>query len=257
MKKLIFAIFLLFPTLLNFAQTATDFTAADCKGTVHNLFSELNENNVIVLVWIMPCGGCAGPSKTTYNVIQKFQDTHHPNVFMYLIDDYGNTPCTSINSWSTSNGMPNTIRFSNSNILMSDYGEYGMPKIVVVGGGYEHKVYYNTNNYVNATELENAINAAMTTSDVNESGNTESNIKIYPNPSNSTTEIKFNLIKSAEVNIEMIDIKGNLVKNVFSGRLDSGDHSKIIDVKNISSGTYYIKFSDGEIMKTHCFYITR
>ena len=57
-KTLLTAISGLF-TILGFAQTtATDFTANDCGGTSHTLFTELNAGNVIVITWVMPCSSC-------------------------------------------------------------------------------------------------------------------------------------------------------------------------------------------------------
>jgi hypothetical protein len=167
---------------------------------------------------------------------------------MYVIDDFANTQCASINSWCNANGMPNTLRFSNSNIKMSDYGANGMPKIVVVGGA-DHKVYYNVNNYVNATDLENAINSAMPTLVIKESENQKSSIFVYPNPSDKTSEISFNLTKSIYVQLDLYDINGNLIKNIFAGQKEQGEHKIFLKSNNLSAGSYFIRFLEGTKIK--------
>ena len=60
MKKYIFkSLLLMFFANISFAQkTPTDFTTDDCNGVSHNLFDELNDGNVIVISWVMPCGPC-------------------------------------------------------------------------------------------------------------------------------------------------------------------------------------------------------
>src|SRR5262245_353846 len=135
MKKSILLIAVLFLSVISFAQTATNFTCNDCSGNSHDLFSELDAGKVIVLCWVMPCGTCTSPALTSYNVVQSFQASYPNQVYFYLIDDYANTTCTSLNSWGTSIGAPpssSSLRFSNAAIDMTNYGATGMPKIVVV-----------------------------------------------------------------------------------------------------------------------------
>src|SRR6187455_3648496 len=143
------------------AQTATNFTCNDCSGVSHDLFTELDAGKVIVLIWVMPCGACSGPSATCYNTVDAYQASNPGRVFLYMADDVANSSCASINNWANGNGAPQnaySLRFSNADIDMSDYGSAGMPKIVVLGGT-SHTVFYNVNNAVNATALQSAIDA--------------------------------------------------------------------------------------------------
>src|SRR5438128_5107173 len=145
MKKQLLTILFAAVTATSMAQTATDFTADDCGGTSHNLFTELDSGKVIVLVWVMPCGACTGAALTTYNVVESYQSANPNTVYMYLCDDYANTSCSSLNSWGTSAGIAessSSLRFSDAAINLTDYGSAGMPKIVVVGGT-DHTVFYN------------------------------------------------------------------------------------------------------------------
>ena len=49
MKKFIFTIAAVCSLIASQAQTAPDFTATDCNGTSHNLYTELAAGTVIVL----------------------------------------------------------------------------------------------------------------------------------------------------------------------------------------------------------------
>jgi hypothetical protein len=228
------------------AQTATDFTANDCNGTSHNLFTELNAGKVIVLCWVMPCGACTGPALTTYNVVQSYQGSNPNKVYMYTCDDYANTNCTALNSWATGAGVAQqtwSLRFSNAVIDMANYGSAGMPKIVVIGPN--HTVFYNVNNTVNSANLQNAINAALSTTGNIEHNNTASFLNILPNPAGSTAEIKFNLIKSSDIALELYNLEGKMVQQIFSGKLNAGENKIPVNLEKLTDGMYLVKFSDG------------
>ena len=79
-------IFILF-SVVSVAQTATDFTTDDCNGVSHNLFDSLDVGNVIVVAWVMPCGGCITYAQYAYNAVQNWAVTHPGQVDFYLVDD--------------------------------------------------------------------------------------------------------------------------------------------------------------------------
>jgi len=66
-------------------------------------------------------------------------------------------------------------------------------------------------------------------------------VKIYPNPTQQSVNIRFMLEKEEPVWIEVYDIKGQKVATVTDGAyLDKGQNSFLWDTKNISSGVYII-----------------
>ena len=160
MKKLLLVSTTILLSNLLHSQTATNFTVSDCSGGSHNLFSELNEGKIIVLCWVMPCGACAGPTKTAFNVVNSYQTSNPGRVLFYLVDDYANNSCNDITGWASGIGVTNQKTFINQAISMDDYGSAGMLKIVVLGGS-DHKVLYNANNTVNSTTMQNAIDNAV------------------------------------------------------------------------------------------------
>lgn len=67
----------------------------------------------------------------------------------------------------------------------------------------------------------------------------------YPNPFNPMTNIKLELTKPMELNLKIVDVLGNEVAVLHSGKLNEGQHIFKWDAKNYSSGIYYYK-ADGE-----------
>lgn len=239
-------------SLLGMTQTATDFTAEDCSGNSYNLFSDLDSGKVVAIVWTMPCGACISGALTTYNIVQSYEANYPDKVKMLVVDDFGNTPCTSINSWTNQNGLTRTTRFSNSAIAMSDYGIAGMPKVVVVGGT-DHAVYYNVNHVVDPIALQDAINAALTTTAVKEVATTISSFEVNPNPATQTAQIKFTLQKNADIVLQLFNSEGQLVQDLYQGRCSKGENEIAIDVAGYSSGSYFVNINDGN--KSHMIYL--
>jgi hypothetical protein len=232
-------------TGLNAQTTATNFTCNDCSGVMYDLFTELDAGKVVVIDWVMPCGSCVGPSQTAYNMVNSYQTSHPGKVLFFMADDYANSSCITINAWANQYGMPESAwsrRFVNNAIRMLDYGSNGMPKIVVLGGA-SHTVFYNANNTVNATALQNAINAALTVSSLEEGKGFIHSLTTFPNPATDKATLKFNLEKSSEVLIELFNLNGQKIKDVFSGRMNSGEGITDIDTSKLSSGVYLVKVS--------------
>jgi len=64
----------------------------------------------------------------------------------------------------------------------------------------------------------------------------------FQNPFSFSTNIRYNLPKSANVNVEVYDLQGRLVKNIYSGFDNSGEHTIFWDGrdnnKRIAKGVY-------------------
>lgn len=64
----------------------------------------------------------------------------------------------------------------------------------------------------------------------------------YPNPFNPATNIEFSLDKAQQVNLEIYNISGQLVKTVLHNSYkQSGTHHVVIDMAGFSSGVYYYR----------------
>lgn len=242
MKKLILIVAAIVLSYYGYTQTATNFSCKDCSGVDHTLYDVLDAGKVVVFVWVMPCGPCAGPTITTHNVVQSYQTSHPGKVIMYLCDDYADTPCVSLASWANGIGTTNVTLFSNSAIRMEDYGNPGMPKIVVVGGP-DYQVFYNSNNTVNHVLLQAAINEAIaaTTVGIGENKPSLNSVSLYPNPTRGNSTLNFDLNEPSPVTIEILNQTGQIISQQFYGNPNSGSNTFEVNTEMLPPGIYIVR----------------
>ena len=251
MKKIIITAFAGLVANISVAQTtAQNFTANDCSGATHDLFTELDAGKVIVMVWVMPCGNCIGPSLSALNEIQNYSSTYPNRIKLYIADDDGGTNCSSLNNWVNTNGLAavnNT--FSDANIDENYYGAPGMPKIVVMGGGTAHKVFFNQNNGLNVTNFNAAIQQALTTG-ISENTKADFQLSVFPNPSiNKTITLSYNLLTQNQVTISIYNTLGDVVKSI-SAEKRIGKQETSINTESLTKGIYFVRLNAGELSET-------
>ena len=232
--------------------TATDFIVNDCDGNSHHLFSELNSGKVVVIAWVMPCPPCATHAISAYSSALNFETSHPNRVKYYLVDDFANTTCSALSSWASSNGLGSTTMFSDAAISMTDYGQIGMPKIVVLGG-LNHQIYFNQNSSTQG--IDAAIIQALQATNTND-GLSEIEIEIFPNPSSDFLNISYNLISHSELTLEIFNMIGQSsmdIINIYNA--NKGTYK--LDVYNLPIGTYFLKCNSNNISKVTKFTIVR
>jgi hypothetical protein len=73
----------------------------------------------------------------------------------------------------------------------------------------------------------------------------------YPNPFNSLTTIVYEIANKAEVNINLYNALGQIVRTLVNGEQDAGYYSVITNFENLSSNIYfYSLIVDGQIIDT-------
>jgi len=77
----------------------------------------------------------------------------------------------------------------------------------------------------------------------------------YPNPFNKTTNISFSNAKAADININIYNSKGQLVRTLLNERVAKGDHQVAWDGRNNSNedcgnGIYILKLMSGNIVNS-------
>lgn len=252
-KKITFAALALITGVnMTIAQTtATDFTANDCVGVPHNLFTELDAGKIIVIAWVMPCGSCAAPSLAAYNAVQTFASSNPNTVYFYLVDDVANTSCASLTTWGNSNGMPDATKFSNATISMSDYGAPGMPKIVVMGGS-NHSVTYNLNSGVTQTGVQNAISdllASLSASELTTETNGEA--IVVPNPVNGDFTVEYQMENVQLETIEIVNALGQVVYTTEHKAVGTGVQTvKFGSEIKLEKGLYTVRISNSSETQT-------
>ena len=66
-------------------------------------------------------------------------------------------------------------------------------------------------------------------------------ISIYPNPASYISTMSFYLNENKLITIELIDIRGTLVKQLYNQKKEAGAHSLLLNLNEIASGVYFIR----------------
>ena len=70
----------------------------------------------------------------------------------------------------------------------------------------------------------------------------ESKITLFPNPANQKFTLEYELIKSANVLIELFDVVGHKVKTISSNYFEEKEkHSHSVNIEDLSAGVYFVK----------------
>ncbi|MBK8227464.1 MAG: T9SS type A sorting domain-containing protein [Flavobacteriales bacterium] len=235
MKKLFSVLTASAFALSGIAQTtALDFTANDCDGMSHNLFTELEAGDVVIIELVMmgcqPCVTSANSLLT--NVLPNVSDPSR--VKLYSIGFTNAITCTQMNNWKSTNSFSHTV-FAGISAQTTHYGGMGMPTIAVVGGA-DHTVFYSEVGHSNSDDpvIIAAVNAALNAGvGVNEQAATM--VGISPNPARDLITIA----GGAWTNATVLDASG---KEVLAGALVN----QKLDIGMLPDGAYVIRLSNGK-----------
>ena len=257
MKKYILkSLFVLFVANVSFAQTtATDFTTNDCNGVSHHLFDELDNGDVIVICWVMPCSPCATYAGYASDAVQSFATSHPGRVKYYLADDYANSTCSYIDGWVSNYNIATDASFSSSDLDMLDYGQEGMPKVVVLGGT-DHTIYYNQNKpYITQAGVEVAIALALSETTVGINDNQSAfSLSTFPNPTNDLLKITYTLEQQTTVKFEVLNMLGEVI--IIHKTKGTGKQLTPLNVSGLRNGYYFLKLTTKQETETLRFVIT-
>jgi len=246
MRNLITSIALMLAAAISNAQTtATNWTATDCSSVSHTLFTELDAGNIIVFIWVMPCGSCVNGAKAAYNAVQSFATSHPGKVRYYIADDLGDASCTTLTSWITSNTIgatSNMTIFSNAGNVINeaDFGGTGMPHVIVMGGT-DHKIHYNkknslTNDQPGITAAINTALGALSTPVIT----SENSVSVVPNPATGVITVSY---ASAVQQVSVTSVTGEIVRNVT---FENGKMNPTVNLADVAPGIYFVKVKDND-----------
>jgi hypothetical protein len=68
-------------------------------------------------------------------------------------------------------------------------------------------------------------------------------VVIFPNPTSTNLNVRYNLPKEDELTITLFDMQGNLIFKKNLGKQVSGKHQETLDLNSISQGTYVCRIS--------------
>ncbi len=149
------------------------------------------------------------------------------------------TPQPTAWEWDFDNDGTIDSNVQNPDFTYNNVGSYSV-KLIVHRNALTDSVIYNNLITVENTGINEEVNSFTT-----------SLLGNKPNPFNPDTRISFSLQKEQFVCLDIVNIKGQKVTNLFSGILDSGLHEYTWNGTNsygekISSGVYFIKMTTNE-----------
>ena len=74
--------------------------------------------------------------------------------------------------------------------------------------------------------------------------------EIYPNPFNPSVTINFGLSSESQVNLQIFDMRGQLIQTLQNSDLSAGDHSQMWNPVNITTGIYLVRLQAGDQIQT-------
>lgn len=254
MKKLYFASAFILITSSIFAQ-AINFTANDCAGNSHTLFSELDAGKVVVVSFVMPCGSCIAPTKSADAAVQAYASSNPGQVVFYVVHYTGTgNSCSSLATWESQNIVTPDATFYTTAFNRSQYSSASTMNRIVVLGGTSHTVYYNNGNggSTQQTPIQNAINSALAAiaTGIKDNQNNVNTFNVYPNPANEAAYINYSLKEAADVKIDLYNLVGEKVKSVASGIQTAGNHKVELNTGNLVNGIYFVNVNGNTIKFT-------
>ena len=250
MKKILLAALYSLLYTGSYAQTtAPNWTAVDCNSVSHTLYDDLDDGKVVVMVWVMPCSYCSAGSKIAYNTVSQYVSTHPGKVIMYLVDDFGDQDCSTINQWVADSSIGTGITtFSNANntIDQDNYGGAGMPHIAVIGP--DRYIYFNKwNGYAEDPDgIKGAIDFAIAVSLGVDDKALSQDIIVTPNPAHD--KLNISTVKPVK-EIWLYTVTGQLAMHQSLAVLSTDIK---LDISGLAPGSYIIRLADasGNITNT-------
>ncbi len=86
---------------------------------------------------------------------------------------------------------------------------------------------------------------------------TKSVINVYPNPVNAEINFNLDLSSNSSISALIFNLRGEVVKTVEFGRLSKGEHQLSIPSGELSHGTYLLKLTVGNEIKTAKFVVVK
>lgn len=147
-------------------------------------------------------------------------------------------------AWSVMN--QDTLSYADPGNTTTVWFDITLP---VFGGGSDtvHVVHYAVYSEIdNTVSASDSVIITKSITDVNDNPwadlpNSIDLYQNYPNPFNPVTSIAFNLPRQSNVQLEIINIQGQVVDVVNNGTLPAGYHEFEYDASSLSSGVYFYR----------------
>jgi hypothetical protein len=238
MKKYILLVLIIaYAFETNSQTTAYDYTKLDCNGISQNLYTTLDQGNIVVLIYEHQCPSCLSGANNVKSVINSYYSSSS-NIKVWYLDN-GGFNCSSMNTWISNNSLiPGTL-FQYSTDFSSPYGS-GMPVIVVTGGP-NHTAFLVSLGPSTIVNIHNAIEEAIASIGIEDFSASLNILNVYPNPINiNTFTLYYNSAIIQTIHAEIYNVEGKIVRPDFEINVSTGINSKEINIGNLNNGIYFI-----------------
>jgi len=93
--------------------------------------------------------------------------------------------------------------------------------------------------------MEGYFKTAATLTGVDNVINTNA-ISLYPNPANDKATLEFNVVKSGNVTVQVVDLTGRVITTVVNENMTTGAHQVTVNTAALSSGVYNVQIRTEE-----------
>lgn len=239
--SILFIGFFSFGTVSSQVTTAQDFTTTDCASNTQNLYTHLDNEEVVIMEFFMTCASCITAGQRITSMMNGV-NTQYPGMVNFWALAYTNSySCTTVNNWVTTNSI-SAMPIDSGAAQVAYYGGFGMPTVVVVAGS-QHQVLYNSNSDGAAGDtaaIHAAIDNFFNTLSIDNSSNIQ--FSAFPNPTTNILNIEFTMLLNSQVDLQMMDISGMVVKEISHSILSAGKHQFQIETSDLSDGIYFIRY---------------
>ncbi len=193
-------------------QYTYNFTQPEMKagGYIYSLGIDLTGDNIV-----------------EFYVLGQYSTSTYPRQSVKILNITNNSTILELNSSNYYYSAPVIYDIDNDGILEMIFTEYDM------NNSWRYKLLvYNTN--VSTSVIDN---------------NNNQNFKLFqnfPNPFNPSTAIRFNLFRSENIKLQILNINGELIKTLLEKELPPGQHEIIWDGtdsqnQKVTSGVYFYR----------------
>lgn len=255
MKSTILFISLSFALNASAQSVAQDWTVTDCgTGSSHNLFTYLNNEEVVIMEFGMGCASCSDPALPLIDLRNSYSVSHPGKVKLFYLDYWTGNTCSDV---LPAFGIYDYDVIATHCLYQKDYYMVGSPMPgIVIAAGSNHLVIYEKLSFSESdtVEIKDAIDNFFLTVSVKEM-RVEDNVTVYPNPAQEFVNVAFDCKNNIESVINLVNTEGKTVKNLYSGCISAGQTHYQFSLSNVPAGTYFVtlgknsKFSKKIIVK--------
>ena len=250
MKPILFSFFIASGIISASAQTtAQDWTKTDCSGTNHTLYTYLDNQDVVVMEFIMGCSSCSDAGLVLEHMKQSF-DVSNPGKVHFFAMDYESTHSCSadITPFMTAAGLTYPA-FDHCLAEKNYYTSTSPMPMIVVASGSNHSIVYIKNSFVSGTsdslDIYNSIAGGITTAGINEAGKTSA-LNVFPTLADEFISIGISSSVSKNATCE---IYNSLGERVFTHVVENSNVLKI-NTSDFKNGIYFIQLMEENNKKT-------